>query len=474
MDQEKTYKWVQDRLHDLHSGTLSDEDRLRMEEMSNVDPFIRDALEGYKAHADHDHSLLLKLLSERIQTKSATRRTKLLPLSRGWVLQAVAASFVLILATWAVIYYIDKQDDVTTLAGQSESSPSTERSTEVELTYPESMKDDIATGTTPEDGMNEPAGLRANAMSKAGGRQGAGNKEQGAEGRAQGDKASSSDITNETRRLTNDEGVQPESEATYATSHDADNYVKDTLFQPAPPSSWIEIAETAGNMKREKKSFEAATDHKALRRDESYFANQMSPERMAQRITGQILSISGQPLIGALLNIPNTNLVTTTDDYGRFEFYLPHANSNLEVNYSGYQDTTVTVLPGQGELVIMLEETIQSIQSAQAIRTETKLQKPGPENSTSGHSKAEEALLLTYLQNNSNFPLQNKFSPTGKSVTLEFNISPNKRPQKIKIIDASGDNRFDDESIRLIKHGPDWSCEEGSYPCMKRYTIYFE
>jgi hypothetical protein len=34
LDQERTYKWVQDRLHDLHSGTISDADRIRLEEMA--------------------------------------------------------------------------------------------------------------------------------------------------------------------------------------------------------------------------------------------------------------------------------------------------------------------------------------------------------------------------------------------------------------------------------------------------------
>jgi hypothetical protein len=87
---------------------------------------------------------LLKVIAQRIHNKNVERRPKLLPLSRGLVLQAVAASFVLILATWAVIYYVQKQNDTTLVAAEPVDTSSIEHSTEVELTYPDSSNGEIA------------------------------------------------------------------------------------------------------------------------------------------------------------------------------------------------------------------------------------------------------------------------------------------------------------------------------------------
>ncbi|MEO5906720.1 MAG: hypothetical protein ABIQ11_08340, partial [Saprospiraceae bacterium] len=144
MDQEGTYKWVQDRLRDLHSGKLSEDDRVRLTEIGKTDPFVQDALEGYKAHADHDHSALLKVLSQRIEHKSLKRHAKILPLSRGIVLQAVAASLVLILATWAVIYYVSRDDQDATFATQTDTIILTDSVVELPGSTSGEMKEDVA------------------------------------------------------------------------------------------------------------------------------------------------------------------------------------------------------------------------------------------------------------------------------------------------------------------------------------------
>src|SRR5687768_8288310 len=103
LEQERTYKWIQDRLRELHSGTLSEADRAQLEEIAGQDEFVRDALEGYRSAARHDHTKSLHTLSHQIRNKSVAKRRKLFPSTRQWVVQAVAASLVLILVTWTVI-----------------------------------------------------------------------------------------------------------------------------------------------------------------------------------------------------------------------------------------------------------------------------------------------------------------------------------------------------------------------------------
>ncbi len=322
-------------MHDLHSGILSDADQLRMEEIAKTDPFIRDALEGYQAHADHDHSLLLKVLSERIQNKSKSRRPKLLPLSRGWVLQAVAASLVLILATWAVIYYVGKEDEVVFVAAQPESSPSMERSSEVLMTQPAEGDEDLAVDATSSVEMkNEPSGLRANAQVKA-----------------------KDYVTSKAK----------ESATTDVTIKETDDYTFTDPDLSAPASALPVIEETRDKDEetspKETETMAAGADDKSIsKRDEGFYAN-------------------------------------------------------LQIAFDTF---------------------------------------------------------LEYLKNNSRYPVLDNFNPTGKEVTVEFRISSEGRPTIINIINSSAEKKYIAEAMRLIKNGPNWVCEEDKYPCVKRYTIYFQ
>ncbi len=100
MDQELTYKWIQDRLQDLHSGRLSVPDKARLEEAARVDPFVADALEGFASHPDTDHEAYLAHITTRIHHEHRPRRRWLLP---NMTVTAVAASVMLIIAAYAVI-----------------------------------------------------------------------------------------------------------------------------------------------------------------------------------------------------------------------------------------------------------------------------------------------------------------------------------------------------------------------------------
>jgi hypothetical protein len=97
-------------------------------------------------------------------------------------------------------------------------------------------------------------------------------------------------------------------------------------------------------------------DKGVSKKDEGYYANQLSPELMSRRIIGQIIDEIGQPVIAAMINILNTNLVTTTDDYGRFEFYPPEPTVSIEISNSGYRDTILSVTQRQQDLVIMIQK----------------------------------------------------------------------------------------------------------------------
>ncbi len=438
MDQEKTYKWIQDRLRDLHSGQLSDADRLRLTELAANDPFLRDALEGYRSHAGYDHSPQLSLLSHRIQNKGLARRYKLLPTTRGWVMQAVAVSLVLVLMTWAVIYYVGKEEKTVLVSGGSEKAPYESTTSEVLMTSPDSVYDELASGESMTDEINaDPSGLRANAHARI--------------------KANTDDGKKES--LKSDASVRESNDYTFS----------DAVL---PPDQDMSAKENNASVTKPATEIGAETMDEAVKsspkRDEGYYANQMNPAMMAQRVTGQVWDPFGQPVNGAIITVPNTNLLTTSDIYGHFEFFLPDQTSSIQITSTGYGDTTLSVSQGQEDLVIMLAErthatdvtTANEVQMANA-----EVSKPAGQSTTT---------FRDFIQMNSRYPVQNNFTLTSKKVMVEFTVSPDGRPQTIKSTKSSADKKYIDEAIRLIHKGPDWICEEDKYPCTKQYTIYFQ
>ncbi len=68
----------------------------------------------------------------------------------------------------------------------------------------------------------------------------------------------------------------------------------------------------------------------------------MSPP--AQReIKGQILDDDCQPLPGATIRLPGTNLGTQTDTNGRFELHVPLSAKQLSVSFIGFKTATMQI-----------------------------------------------------------------------------------------------------------------------------------
>ena len=421
-------------MRDLHSGTLSDADRLRLEEYAKSDPFIADALEGYQSHADQDHSVLLKVIAQRIQNKNAERRPKLLPLSRGIVLQAIAASFVLILATWAVIYYVQIQNDSDHAALETPASSSIEHSTEVELSYLDTANSEVAANTGASDELDdEPSGLRANAQAKH--------------------EAEDKDKAKETLEQPI---VSAPASATYSSDDKKYNEVESAMEKPTETLA-------AGS--------EAKTS--VAKKDEGYYANQMDPSLMSRRITGQVIDGIGMPVMAAQLNIRNTNLLSTSDEYGRFEIILPEKSSSIEVSSTGYQDTTITVVQGQEDLVVMLNE-VEPAPPGKISDKNIAAEKAGKSRNNKGFASGVQSnAFAEYIKLNSRFPIQENYHESGKSVLVEFSINSDGRPN-IKKVKSTANKKYVQETQRLFYEGPAWICDDGVYPCVKEYTIYFQ
>jgi len=100
MTADLSYDWIQARLLELSAGTLAPEDRARLELIAQADPFVADAMEGYTRVADADHAGHLEQLRQRIASPKRARRRWLMP---NLTVTAIAAIFMILIGTWAVV-----------------------------------------------------------------------------------------------------------------------------------------------------------------------------------------------------------------------------------------------------------------------------------------------------------------------------------------------------------------------------------
>ena len=101
----------------MNAGTITDADLRQLEVLAKEDPFVADALEGYQANPDTDHSLNLDSLESRIKSHKLERRRWLIP---NLAVTAVAACLILIVGFYAVMSKLSKSDDQNLAAAEQQ------------------------------------------------------------------------------------------------------------------------------------------------------------------------------------------------------------------------------------------------------------------------------------------------------------------------------------------------------------------
>lgn len=441
MDQELTYKWIQERLRELHSGTLSEQDRLRLVQIAKDDPFVSDALEGFHAHPDEAHTQHLDAIAAKIKPHVRERRRWLIP---NLTVTAIAASILLIVATYAVITRMEKSSDETLFVFVSPDS----------LPQHDSLAGGIAMESTsqPVDEINEKMAAPETATLKAADEK-------------------SFPATRENKQL----------KVPSAPGTDADIKTEVAITEPpepsAQPSSMPAAKESATTVYADdeiKTAEEVVADQSQIelsraKRDEGFYANQMNPALMQSRVTGRVADAhSGTPIMSAKLSVDYSNQLFYTDIEGGFELYIPQPEAILQVSYPGYADTSLVIKPSEENLLVAMRpgNLLSSNLLAGA-------QRKGPVPSGTLNPVSSFQNFYNYISAASSLQLTSEASSARRKVTLEFTVKKDGRPKDIKIMETSRDKTYDQEAKRLLESGPDWVCPGGVYPCTRSYTFYF-
>jgi hypothetical protein len=95
-----------------------------------------------------------------------------------------------------------------------------------------------------------------------------------------------------------------------------------------------------------KSDVQPAVPAAAEAKDAGYYANQMNPQVMAQRVTGRVTSVDGEAAHRSEFIGQGYQLTTVSELDGKFELYLPQ-QSQVDVLYGGYEYAEVTLTPGK-------------------------------------------------------------------------------------------------------------------------------
>lgn len=408
--------------------------------LASDDPFVADAVEGFRAHADQRHDAYLESLARKIQSHPRQRRRWLIP---NLTVTAVAASLILIVGVWAVMNRLYKDQSKTMAAAETGHTLVIEGSGDTVILQPdaEAIKADehpyvvAAQPATSPAAASRPASpvLKEEQKTKP---------------------AGPTDVASGTIAARDEETREPAAAVSPAMAAETKNTEMDDRVSES----------------REDKTVAAAP----LLSD-AYYANQMDPLLMARRVTGRLTNPEGTPLIGANLVVRNTNLGTSSDLNGQFEIYLPVDPATVDITYSGYADTSVLLRQGEEHVSIALNEDrsmlSESVVAGKVPATRSQRQRNATRNEVTPDT--DPASFNEYLRQNARYPLvENQPSPS-RAVQVGFTISPKGRPQYVQIKASSGDRKLDAEAVRLLQTGPAWRCPEGMDSCAGEYTFYF-
>lgn len=188
----------------------------------------------------------------------------------------------------------------------------------------------------------------------------------------------------------------------------------------------------------------------------------------SKTIKGRITSADdGESIAGATIMIDGTTIGTTTDIDGNFELVQNSAHNLLSISFIGYV-TSVIEVSDNDHLDVALEEDIQALSEVvvtaygQASLTPINVSAQ-PENGYGG--------LKRFIKSEIRYPQEAKDKDITGKVTLSFTVNKSGSLSDF-IIEKGLGYGCDEEAIRLIKDGPQWSpAVKNSLKTEERVTI---
>lgn len=179
-------------------------------------------------------------------------------------------------------------------------------------------------------------------------------------------------------------------------------------------------------------------------------------------LSGKVVDEDNEPIPGVAVAVKGTNNATITDVDGNYELRVDSGSADLIANYIGYQ--TIEIAKAKDNQVIAMKGDNQALD--EVVVTAYGVQKrsvvTGSRSSVKGAKEVKPKPLIgdkeykKYLESNIIRPDDIDCEKKKGKVVLLFYIDSSGRPIDITV-EKSLCDAYDDEAIRLVEEGPDWT-----------------
>jgi len=433
-------------------GRASDERAL--DAAMRDDPFLAEAMEGYRAFADVDHEAKLARLRSRLKEKSSQKRPGVVYLLPRAI--AIAAS-VLVLAGMG--WWIFREAPADQMLSKNETPTSIPADTGTDQAIAQLEQ------PSPKIGPEEPVEPAPTTLYRYNRRSNTLNvvpltpapleqAERLAEDTRADDLASSGEGA--TKPITSDKLT--ESPVSVVPS---DNQRDVATYRPAPESA---APAMPGNRAREEAKKDMADADKSAK--EKKFNN-------LRNLVGKVTDASGEPLIGANVLVEGTARGTITDIEGNFNLPLSGGEQRLVFNYIGFEPLVAPINDSGPVNVVMkqnamaLDEVVVSSFEKKQAKAQSVYKTPATAAPAVGTDAYE-----TYLAQNLRYPDVARQKGIQGVVKLRFTVSEAGKLSNFKVLQSLGYG-CDEEAIRLIKEGPAWKISGDARKVQVEWEIRF-
>ncbi|GEM_PF-3153510 len=421
-------------------GDATRHDERALDASAKGDPFLADALEGYRTMPEADHAADVTRLKARLRKQSEGRR------GAGFYLLRIAAVGVVLVAAWVVLQQFQSSDKSAPVADLA--------STEVQSApiEPASASADSVVGSIAQQENTE--GVSADERVAFQPEVSAKRKKDGPQARTNTNDQSFNNSKDAGVAATESAAPPPVTlmESRPEPVLEADDEV---AFEEKKPAADLAKAKTSAPEARKRADNAPAT------------SNPIAPASSLRKITGKVTDGTGQPLIGVSILAKGTGTGTVTDIDGGYSLDVPQTAAALDFTYTGYspmevifgEKTTIDVTLAESD--VALSEVVVTGYS-QSSGAPAPLESPRPAGGFNAFKQ--------YVADNLRHPEVDQQPLPREVVRVRFTLQAN---GKLTNFNPRGDapQAYKDEAIRLLREGPIWN---GTPNTTATYRFVFE
>jgi hypothetical protein len=447
MESEKRNKSLLTPLLRWLAGDANRHDERLLDAASQSDPFLADAIEGYRALPEADHAADVTRLKAGLRKRTQRQRG-----TGFYLLRAAAAVAVIVVAWLAVQQFSTNEKAAVADAVQMEPAP-----TEATSAFADSIQPAIAE----QESARHDAQPGASAV-----------KEKPLAGNSKA--APSAPPVNAPAPAVAEAKKQVESvvaDESDIAQADLEKVKEELMVEQEAERRKLEAAARANMEATAKAKSETAKKAKdaapaAPAKEETAKASQKQ-RYAARQITGQVTDGNGSPLVGASVVVSGTNAGTVTNVDGTYSLNLPAGATALEFNFTGYNPLRVTLGANNKVDVELTENEVSLSEVVVTGAGQVADEQPAYESlrPVGGFKQFKQ-----YVADNLRHPEADKQPRPKQVVRVRFTLQADGR---LTDFNPKGDapQAYKDEAIRLLREGPRW---EGTAGTTASYRFVFE